>query len=118
MDKISALQVFEALSSSARLDTYLLLVGAGGTGIVAGELASRLDMAPSNLSFHLKNLAHAGLVTVEQEGRFQRYRANLALMRQVTGFLTDHCCGGHPEQCAELAASANSANASPSCCEP
>lgn len=102
MDKPTVLQAFEALSSSARLDVYLLLVDAGNSGLVAGELASRLDLAPSNLSFHLKNLAYAGLVTVEQEGRFQRYRANLGLMRQVTGFLTDHCCGGHPDQCAEL----------------
>lgn len=107
MDKATVLQAFEALSSSARLDVYLLLVDAGSLGLVAGELASRLDIPPSNLSFHLKNLSHAGLVTVEQEGRFQRYRANLALMRNVTGFLTDHCCGGHPEQCAELDSTAS-----------
>lgn len=102
MDKATVLQAFEALSSRARLDVYLLLVEAGSLGLVAGELASRLDLPPSNLSFHLKNLSHAGLVTVEQEGRFQRYRANLTLMRNVTGFLTDRCCGGHPEQCVEL----------------
>lgn len=101
MDKPAVLHAFEALSSSARLDVYLLLVEAGSHGLVAGELASRLDISPSNLSFHLKNLSHAGLVTVEQEGRFQRYRANLALMREVTAFLNERCCGGHPEQCAE-----------------
>ncbi|QDQ26089.1 helix-turn-helix transcriptional regulator [Chitinimonas arctica] len=102
MDKPTVLHAFEALSSSARLDVYLLLVAAGPNGLVAGELASRLDLPPSNLSFHLKNLSQAGLVTVAQEGRFQRYRANLVLMRDVTRFLADHCCGGHPEQCPEL----------------
>lgn len=112
MDKPAVLQAFEALSSGARLDVYLLLVEAGTQGLVAGELASRLDIAPSNLSFHLKNLSHAGLVTVEQEGRFQRYRANLVLMREVTAFLSERCCGGHPEQCAELMPSTCS---SPSC---
>lgn len=102
MDKVMALQTFEALAAGARLDVFLLLVEAGQSGLVAGELATRLDIAPSKLSFHLKHLAHAGLVTVAPEGRFQRYRANLARMREVTAFLTNHCCGGHPEQCAEL----------------
>lgn len=99
MDKTRALQAFEALSSAARLEVYLLLVDAGPEGLVAGALADRLALAPSKLSFHLKTLNRAGLITVAQEGRFLRYRANLALMREVTAFLNDHCCGGRPERC-------------------
>jgi DNA-binding transcriptional ArsR family regulator len=57
---------------------------------------------PTNLSFHLKALTQARLVSVVQEGRFQRYRANLALMQELITFLTAECCAGHPEQCAEI----------------
>ena len=52
-------------------------------------------------SFHLKALTHAQLVSVVQEGRYQRYRANLALMQDLIGYLTAECCAGHPELCAE-----------------
>ena len=58
-------------------------------------------MAPSNVSFHLKTLTHSKLVTVVQEGRFQRYRANLALMQEVIAYMTEECCAGHPERCEE-----------------
>ncbi len=76
----------------------------GMDGMVAGEIAAALDVPPTNLSFHLKAMTQAGLVTVEQQGRFQRYRANLPLMRELIGYLTDECCAGHPEQCADLGA--------------
>lgn len=102
MDKAAALTVFESLSSGVRLDVFRLLVRAGPAGRVAGEIASALDIPPTNLSFHLKALTHAGLVSVEQEGRYQRYRANLALMRGLIDFLAAECCDGVPEQCAEL----------------
>ncbi|MEW9900853.1 helix-turn-helix transcriptional regulator [Chitinivorax sp. PXF-14] len=101
MDKPQILLAFEALSASARLDAYRLLVGAGHDGMVAGDIASALDIAPSNLSFHLKTLTQAGLIGVEQEGRYQRYRANIPAMLQVVDFLTSNCCGGHPERCVE-----------------
>lgn len=61
-----------------------------------------LGLPPTNLSFHLKGLSQAGLVSVVQEGRYQRYRANLALMLDLVAYLTDECCGGHPEECAGL----------------
>jgi DNA-binding transcriptional ArsR family regulator len=69
--------------------------------MVAGDIAAALDLAPSSLSFHLKALAHAGMVTVEQEGRFLRYRANLPLMAELIAYLTEECCAGVPGQCAE-----------------
>lgn len=102
MDKPTATTVFESLSSGIRLDVFRLLVRMGTEGLVAGEIATTLAIPPTNLSFHLKALAQAGLVTAEQEGRYQRYRANLALMLDLIAYLTEQCCAGHPEQCASL----------------
>src|SRR5450830_1766920 len=102
MDKLSAITVFESLASGVRLDIYRLLVKVGPQGMVAGEISTLLAVPPTNLSFHLKALTHAQLVSVVQEGRFQRYRANLALMQELIGYLTAECCAGHPEQCAEI----------------
>ena len=102
MDKLLATTVFESLASGVRLDIYRLLVKAGPPGLVAGEIGAALVVPPTNLSFHLKALTHAQLVSVEQEGRYQRYRANLALMQDLIGYLTAESCAGHPEQCAEI----------------
>lgn len=102
MEKIQATLVFESLASSVRLDVYRLLVKQGPQGMVAGDIAAALALPPTNLSFHLKALTGAALVSVVQEGRYQRYRANLLLMRELIAYLTDECCSGHPEQCAEI----------------
>jgi ArsR family transcriptional regulator, arsenate/arsenite/antimonite-responsive transcriptional repressor len=105
MDKSTAIAIFESLSSGVRLDAYRLLVKKGTDGMVAGEIASALDVPPTNLSFHLKALTQAGMLSVEQEGRFQRYRANIPLMLDLIAYLTEECCAGHPEQCADRRAS-------------
>ena len=102
MKKIIATTIFESLGSAIRLDVYRLLVRQGTQGMVAGEIADALDIPPTNLSFHLKALTHARLVTVEQEGRFQRYRANIPLMLEMIAYLTEECCSGHPKQCMGL----------------
>ena len=101
MEKAAALAVFESLSSGIRLDVFRLLVRKGPEGLVAGEIATALALPPTNTSFHLKTLTHAGLVSVEQEGRFQRYRANLALMRELIDYLSAECCEGMPDLCEE-----------------
>jgi DNA-binding transcriptional ArsR family regulator len=101
MDKSLAISVFESLASGVRLDVYRLLVKAGPQGLVAGQIGTALEVPPTNLSFHLKALTHAQLVSVVQEGRYQRYRANLALMQELIGYLTSECCAGHPELCTE-----------------
>ncbi|NMW19998.1 MAG: helix-turn-helix transcriptional regulator [Chlorobiaceae bacterium] len=106
MKKITATTIFESLSSGVRLDVYRLLVKKGTDGMVAGDIGSALDVPPTNLSFHLKTLTHTGLLTVEQEGRFQRYRANLPLMLELIAYLTEECCGGNPEQCGDFSAQA------------
>jgi ArsR family transcriptional regulator, arsenate/arsenite/antimonite-responsive transcriptional repressor len=102
VEKKAAISVFESLASGLRLDVYRLLVRHGAEGLVAGEIASALNIPPTNLSFHLKALTQAGLLTVEQEGRFQRYRANMSLMLDLIAYLTEECCGGQPGQCADL----------------
>lgn len=102
MEKRTALQVFEALSSGIRLDIYRCLVVAGRQGMVAGEIAAALDIPPTNLSFHLKNLTQSGLLWVEQEGRFQRYRANIEAMLAVIAYLTENCCAGRPQECVDF----------------
>ena len=114
MDKNTATTIFESLSSGVRLDVFRLLVKKGLNGMVAGEIASTLDIPPNNLSFHLKAMTYAKMVTAEQEGRFQRYRANMPMMLDMIAYLTEECCAGHPEQCADMrAASSCSPNVLP-----
>lgn len=102
MDKKTATTIFESLSSEVRLDVFRLLVKKGLDGMVAGEIALTLNIPNTNLSFHLKAMTHAGMVTVQQEGRFQRYRANFPLMLETIAYLTEECCSGNPDQCADM----------------
>ena len=97
MKKQAATSIFESLSSGLRLDVFRLLVKKGPGGMVAGEIANALDIPPANLSFHLKALSQA-----HQEGRFQRYRADIPLMLDLIAYLTEECCSGSPDQCLEL----------------
>lgn len=118
MEKLIATRVFETLSSAVRLDVYRLLVRQGSAGLVAGEIAAALALPASNLSFHLKSMVHSGVLMVEQEGRYMRYRANLALMRDLITYLTAECCDGNLAQCPELLAQTNDEPASglSACC--
>jgi len=110
MDKSVATTVFESLASGHRLEIWRLLIRQGSAGLVAGEIATALQIPPTNLSFHLKAMTHAGLLTVAQEGRYQRYRANLGLMQDLIAYLTEECCANQPEHCApaDLSGSARS----------
>lgn len=99
MNKEIATTLFESLASGVRLDVFRLLVKNAPTGLVAGEIATELALPPTNLSFHLKAMTYAGLVHVTQEGRYQRYRANLTIMQSLIDYLTAECCTGHPEHC-------------------
>jgi len=102
MEKDRATCIFESLSSGIRLDIFRLLVKKGSEGLVAGDISSALDIPPTNLSFHLKALTQAHLLSVQQEGRYQRYRANISLISDLITYLTEECCSGHPEQCSTL----------------
>ena len=99
MDKTTATTVFESLASGVRLDVFRLLVKQGPEGLVAGEIAAALGLPATNLSFHLKALTQAGLLTATQEGRYQRYRAHIALMVELIAYLSDECCAGQPALC-------------------
>lgn len=109
MKQQTATQIFESLSSGIRLDIYRLLVKRGLEGMVSGQIASALDLPPNNTSFHLKAMTQVSLLSVEQEGRFQRYRANIPLMLDLIAYLTEECCAGHPEHCADLRADSSCA---------
>jgi ArsR family transcriptional regulator, arsenate/arsenite/antimonite-responsive transcriptional repressor len=93
-ESLASLKVFQSLSSPLRLDLFCVLVRAGQDGMVAGELAESLAVGATNLSFHLKAMRAAGLVTVQSQGRYQRYRANVGHMLRVLAFLTENCAAG------------------------
>jgi DNA-binding transcriptional ArsR family regulator len=76
-----------------------MLVQQGPSGLAAGEIAEKLSIAPATLSFHLKELSHAGLVTNRQEGRFIYYAADFAAMNELIGFLTENCCAADGAAC-------------------
>lgn len=99
MDKVTATSMFESLSSGVRLDIVRLLVSHGREGLVAGQIAQALQIPRTNLSFHLKTLTRAGVVSVIQEGRYQRYRADLAAMQDLVDYLTEHCCSAESGDC-------------------
>lgn len=109
MDKITATAVFESLSSGVRLDVFRLLVKKGQDGMVAGEIASTLALPSTNISFHLKAMTQARLLSVVQEGRYQRYRANFPLMLDTIAYLTEECCAGNPQQCIDMRSASNCA---------
>lgn len=91
-----ALSALTALSQVVRLRAFRELVVAGPNGMTPGAIAERLDVAPSSLSFHLKELVHADLVSAEPQGRHLIYRAHFDRMNALLGYLTEHCCGGQP----------------------
>jgi len=94
MNRGRAVKSLAALAQETRLEAFRLLVQAGPEGLAAGELAARLDTSPPALSFHLRGLAHAGLIRARQQGRFIYYSADYGAMRSLVDFLTENCCGG------------------------
>ena len=82
-----------ALAQDTRLRVYRTLIEHAPEGLTAGEIAQRLDVPPATLSFHLKELARAGLITARQDGRFIWYRANIDAMNGLVAYLTENCCG-------------------------
>ncbi len=86
------LGIFEALASGVRLEIFRLLVTHEPKGLVAGEISRILRIPPTNLSFHLKAMTLAGLLSVIAEGRFLRYRSRIGTVEEVITYLTENCC--------------------------
>lgn len=103
MDNKSAVVLLSSIAQEARLDIFRLLVQAGPSGLAAGSIGGQLGIPNSTLSFHLKELSHAGLVNSRQESRFIYYSANYESMNQLLGFLTENCCGGQQTCCSDMA---------------
>lgn len=103
MEISAAATAFAALSQDTRLDLIRLLMAQGATGLPAGELAARLSVPPSTLSFHLAALERAGLTQSTRQGRQIVHAVHFAGLRRLLAFLTETCCGGQPELCGDLA---------------
>ncbi len=99
MEKTSAIAALAALAQENRLDVFRLLVEAGPDGMPAGVVAEVLGLPPNTLTFHFDRLRHAGLVTVQREGRSMIYAARFETMNALLDFLTENCCRGVPEKC-------------------
>jgi len=93
-DADRAIRALAALAQETRLAIFRLLVEFAPTGLTPGAIASRLELAPATLSFHLKELASAGLIADRRDGRFIWYQADLSAMSGLIGYLTEHCCQG------------------------
>jgi len=99
MESTKAVAALAALAQESRLKIYRLLVEAGPTGLAVGEIGAALKVAPATLSFHLKELFHAGLVSTRQEGRFIYYSASYERMNALLAYLTENCCARDAVSC-------------------
>ena len=94
MDQQAAVQALAALAHPVRLEAFRALIVAGPEGLAQKALAEAVGVGPSNLAFHLKELAAAGLVAPAQAGRFVLYRAAYPRMNALLAYLTENCCAG------------------------
>lgn len=108
-----AIRALTALAQVQRLRTFRALVVAGSDGLTPSAIAALLDIAPSALSFHLKELSHSGLLSAEQRGRNLIYRANFAQMTSLLAYLTEHCCAG---QACDVSPDGVGCSTTPACC--
>ena len=96
MESIAVVKALAALAQASRLEVFRALVMAGEPGLTPGALSERLGVASNTLSFHLKELLHADLVTQERSWRTLIYRAQFDRMNAVLTYLTQNCCQGQP----------------------
>jgi DNA-binding transcriptional ArsR family regulator len=109
-----------AMAQPQRLRVFRALVGAAPQGLTPGALAAMLGVPGSTLSFHLKELLRAGLLTQRRDGRHLVYRPDVARMNALLGYLTDHCCQGADCGLAPtpLPAAGGAGGCGPGVCEP
>jgi DNA-binding transcriptional ArsR family regulator len=91
-DATNAVHALAALAQETRLAIFRLLIEFAPTGLTPGAIALRLKIAPATLSFHLKELASAGLIADHRDGRFIWYQADVAAMNSLISYLTENCC--------------------------
>jgi ArsR family transcriptional regulator, arsenate/arsenite/antimonite-responsive transcriptional repressor len=96
VDTKNAITALSALAQETRLAIFRLLVQIGPQGMAASKIGENLNIPPSSLSFHLKELTHASLVVPRQDGRFIIYVAQFATINALMAFMSDNCCGGNP----------------------
>jgi arsenate reductase len=102
MDLNDAAAGFTALGQGTRLELMRVLLSVGPSGLAAGDIAARLGVPTSTLSFHLRALEQAGLVAPTRHGRSLVYAPQIAALRALVAFLADACCGGEPDRCGDL----------------
>ena len=102
MDTRTAVTQLSAISQEARLEIFRILVQAGAEGLPAGAIGEQLKIPASTLSFHLKELTHAGLTSSRQVSRFIYYTANYEAMNTLLAYLTENCCAGQTVCCPDL----------------
>ncbi|KIO49024.1 helix-turn-helix transcriptional regulator [Nitrosospira sp. NpAV] len=112
METKEAVTALAALAHETRLSIFRLLVQVGPEGIPVGQIGEEVKVAPATLSFHLKELSHAGLISSRQESRFIFYTVNFERMAAIMTFLTQNCCQGMPQECLTVAETPLS-----SCCD-
>jgi ArsR family transcriptional regulator len=95
MQESEALSALSALSQQTRLQLFRHLVTAGEAGLTPGDLIEQFALAAATLSFHLKELRQAGLITQQQQGRSLIYSANYTAMNQLIEYLSENCCEGN-----------------------
>jgi DNA-binding transcriptional ArsR family regulator len=113
MEIVAAVTALAALAQETRLLIFRLLVQAGPDGVSAGRIGEKLEVPAATLSFHLKELSRAGLVSARQEKQFIYYAVDFGRMAELMTFLTQNCCQGMPQACLTVVESALG-----SCCPP
>ena len=99
MNTKRAIPALAALAQETRLAIFRLLVELGPEGLAAGEIAEKLALPASSLSFHLAQLSHAGLILQQRQSRSLIYSVDFTAMNALMGFLTENCCGGNAAAC-------------------
>lgn len=102
METKSAVILLSSIAQETRLDIFRLLVQAGSDGLAAGVIGEKLQIPPSTLSFHLKELSISGLVKSRQMSRFIYYSANYEEMNDLLAYLTENCCAGNATCCPDM----------------
>lgn len=106
MDNKKAVILLASIAQEARLDVFRMLIQAGEEGLSAGVIGERLGIPGSTLSFHLKELSHAGLIQARQESRYIYYSANYEAMNELLSYLSENCCAGQADCFSDVSCSA------------